>query len=170
MAGPRKYEKADDEEFMRNLNAVEDEFIAELFRLTRFADADAITAAGLGRAPPGAGRAHGIAAFAPQPVPEELEMAQAIWLSLTAAQHRRIIAKALACLTLPSVTYLQDAALFLLFVRPTLSPVVYSWVEHSLRDALTYAPSDLPALHKALVRVLYGVGGYTRAALETRGR
>lgn len=144
------------------LNSVEDEFISELFRLTRFADADTITAAGLGRTPPGMGRAHGIAAPAPRPEPTELATARAIWLSLSAAQHRRIIAKSLACLTLPSVAYFQDAALFLLFVRPTLAPVVHAWVDNSLRDALDAAPSELVALHKALVRVLYGVGGYAR--------
>ena len=47
----------------RELNLVEDQFIAELFRLTRSADADTITGGGLG----------------PRELPEELEVARAIW-------------------------------------------------------------------------------------------
>jgi hypothetical protein len=42
---------------------------------------------------------------------------------------------------------------------------VHTWVEQSLRDALAAAPSELTALHKTLVRVLYGVGGYARASV-----
>ncbi|KAJ1633575.1 hypothetical protein T492DRAFT_980373 [Pavlovales sp. CCMP2436] len=152
----------------RELNRVEDEFLAELFRLTRFADADTITSAGLGRAPPGLGLLHGVAALGAPPVPHELEVARAIWTSLSPAQHRRLLAKTLACLSLPSVSYFQDAALFLLFVGPTLAPVVHTWVEQSLQDALRAAPSDLAALHRALVRVLYGIGGYSRASLAAR--
>ena len=133
----------------RELNLVEDQFIAELFRLTRFADADAITGGGLG----------------PQSEPpEELEVAREIWTSLTPAQHRRILAKTLACLSLPSAAFFQDASLFLLFVRPHLAQTVHDWVEAALRDALDSAPSELVALHKALVRVLYGVGGYGRSS------
>ncbi|KAG8465221.1 hypothetical protein KFE25_012584 [Diacronema lutheri] len=150
----------------RELNLVEDEFIAELFRLTRFADVDLVAGSvGLGRTPPGMGRVHGVSARAHRAPPPELEMSRQVWLSLSPAQQRRILAKTLACLSLPSVTYFQDAALFLLFVRPTLAPIVHSWVEHTLLDSLALAPSELTALHKVLIRVLYGVGGYARAAI-----
>ena len=83
---------------------------------------------------------------------------------MTRAQHRRILAKTLACLSLPSAAFFQDASLFLLFVRPHLPQTVHEWVEGALRDALDSAPSELVALHKALVRVLYGVGGYGRSS------
>jgi hypothetical protein len=102
----------------RELNQVEDQFIAELFRLIRFADADVITSAGLGRS------SDGIAATRAPRQPDELQLSQNIWLSLSPAQHRRILAKTLACLSLPSVLYFHDASLFLLFVRPTLSELV----------------------------------------------
>jgi hypothetical protein len=156
---------AEETDWERELNLVEDQFIAELFSLTRFADADVITAGGLGRR----AQAHGAAGLAPlatPELPEELEMARAIWASLTPAQHRRILAKTLACLSLPSAAFFQDASLFLLFVRPHLPQTVHDWVETALRDALDAAPSDLVALHKALVRVLYGVGGYGRSVHE----
>lgn len=130
------------------LNQVEDQFIAELFRLTRLVDPNPL---------PGVRQS-----------PEEekaLAEAQELWDGLRSAQHRRILAKCLACLSLPNPTYFQDAATFLIFVQPSLSPVLHGWVEQSLRDTLNSAPSDLVSLHKVLLRALYSPGGYSRAHL-----